>query len=322
MSRTLFAVSLALSVAMIPARSQAEPTAGEKETARKLVKSGRAKLASGDAAAALSDLKAAHEIMNVPTTGLELGKAQIAAGKLVEARDTLLSISRIEQKPGEAPQFAKARKTAGELAKQIEPRIAALRIEVVGAKDDQSPRVLVDDTQVSDAMLRGPIAVNPGAHTVVVELGNERRRTEVSLGEGESRQVTVDVSSLAPSERPAPRPVAPKREPAARTNPLVYIGFGVGGAAAAAGFISGYVAFSKAKDATEKCSGSRCPPETHDDIDTGRTMATVSTVAFVIAGVGAGVGVYGLLNPLPAEPAGPSVGVWVGPDRGGVVGRF
>src|SRR5262245_39056748 len=50
----------------------AEPTAAEKETARALVKSGREKRASGDLKGALADFQAAHAVMHVPTTGIEV----------------------------------------------------------------------------------------------------------------------------------------------------------------------------------------------------------------------------------------------------------
>lgn len=115
-------MAVVLALSLVAGAAAAEPTPQEKETARKLVKAGRAKKQAGDAKGALDDFKAAHSIMGVPTTGIELGKAQIEAKQWVEARDTLLAVSRTSPAPGESPLFAKARAEAKALAKELEPR--------------------------------------------------------------------------------------------------------------------------------------------------------------------------------------------------------
>ena len=44
------------------------------------------------------------------------------------------------------------------------------------------------------------------------------------------------------------------------------------------------------------CRNGVCPPSRHDDLDTTKRLATISTIGFVVAGVGAAVGVVGLLT--------------------------
>jgi hypothetical protein len=61
-------------------------------------------------------------------------------------------------------------------------------------------------------------------------------------------------------------------------------------------------------------------PTQKDDAESGKTMGTISTIGFVVAGVGAAVGVYGLLWGSPKSNA--SVGVSVGPTGGVVRGTF
>jgi hypothetical protein len=105
----------------------------------------------------------------------------------------------------------------------------------------------------------------------------------------------------------------------------VPIGFGVAGAGVIVGGVTGILAIAKHDDVSSKCVDSKCPPETWDDLDAGNTLGTVSTIAFVIAGVGAGVGLYGLLAPRDADDppkAGASISPWIGAGSAGVRGAF
>ncbi|MBK8999165.1 MAG: hypothetical protein IPM35_25865 [Myxococcales bacterium] len=92
--------------------------------------------------------------------------------------------------------------------------------------------------------------------------------------------------------------------------------------------IDGIVALSKSSSVKEDCVDGRCPPATHDDLDSARRYGTVSTLAFVVAGVGAGVGVYALLA--SGEKSSPErrasrpqrLEAWVGPGSAGARGSF
>lgn len=319
----LVAVALGACLFVSAVSVGAEPSAAEKETARKLVKSGRAKKRGGDARAALEDFKAAHAIMGVPTTGLELGKAQLEAGLLVEARDTLLAVSRTASAPGDSPLFAKARIEAKALAKEIEPKVPQLSLELERAPEGL--RVLVDDSEVPGAALSAPLSLNPGKHVIVARVGGREKRAEVNLEAGQSQKLTLDLSGLEP---PPARKKTPAPGPGAKTSPWVYVGFGVAGAGVLVGGVTGVMALSKSSSVKEDCVDNRCPPSTHDDIDSGRTLGTVSTVAFVVAGVGAGLGVYALYSSDKNAPAdrqasrAKRVDAWVGLGSAGVRGAF
>lgn len=301
----------------------AAPTAAEKETARKLVKSGRAKKKDGDLKGALEDFRAAHAIMGVPTTGLELGKAQLEANRLVEARDTLLSVARTPAVPGEPRPFVQAREAAKKLAQDVEPRIPQLRLEFTHVPPGAKLDVSVDGTEVAAPALSAPLSLNPGRHVVVVSLDGKEKRSDVGLSEGQIRELSLDLSSLTPTQKAR---AAPPKTSKAGTSPLVYVGFGVAGAGALVGTVTGVMALSKASSVKSDCVDNRCPPSTHEDIDSGRTLGTVSTIAFVVGGLGAGVGIWGLLHPETHEdekrPAGTSASLFVGAGSAGVRGSF
>jgi hypothetical protein len=307
-----------LLLALGPMAAVAQPTAAEKETARGLVESARAKRKKGDTQGAFADFKAAHAIMKVPTTGLELGKTQIELGLLVEARDTLLDAARLPEQPGEPRVFGKARAEAKELSTSLAERIPALRIVIDRASAGASPEISVDGTPIVPEALSAPLKMNPGKHVVVARLGSATRESQVVLAERESREVTIDVAALVKEGEP--------QKPSTRTNPLVYIGFGVAGAGALTGAITGIVAITTYGDVATQCDRGRCPPETHDAIDRGQALGTVSTVAFAVGAAGLAAGVVGLFMPLAADEKksaqGPRVWVGAGPGHVSVRGTF
>ncbi len=114
---------------------------------------------------------------------------------------------------------------------------------------------------------------------------------------------------------------------------LAWIGFGVGAAGVVTGSVTGLLAISSFNSAKSNgCVGNRCPPASYGDLDTANTMATVSTVSFVVAGLGVGLGVASifLISSAPSEPAAASVASvasvrmrpWFGPGSAGLLGTF
>ena len=79
--------------------SWAAPTQADRETARTLMDQADAQFEAKSYAEALKLYQAAHDLMGVPTTGLEVAKARAALGQLVEARDMALSVTRIPVQP-------------------------------------------------------------------------------------------------------------------------------------------------------------------------------------------------------------------------------
>lgn len=300
--------------------------AAEKETARRLMEQGRERLAQHDDKGALEAFKAADDIMHVPTTGLMVASEQGALGMLVEARETLARVRHTPTAAGEPEAFQRARASAETLNQSIEGRIPSLRIEVRGASTE--PEVTVDGVVLLPAVLKFPYRLNPGHHVIVAKTPRGRASSEADVREGESKDVVLQISeSAAPASPPpgavAPAPVTESRGP----NTLAIVGFGVAGAGVIAGTITGLLMFSKKSALDDGCPNNQCPPSTHSDYSAAYTMATLSTVSFIVAGVGAGVGIYGLLTRRHAAPS-PSTGSaltvepWASTSGGGLRGSF
>ena len=66
-------------------------------------------------------------------------------------------------------------------------------------------------------------------------------------------------------------------------------------AGVAVGSIAGISAISHKNDAKLSCVNGNCPPSTWSDLDSAHSMATVSTVGFIVAAIGVVVGAGAVL---------------------------
>lgn len=254
----------------------AEPTPQDKEHARDLMADGRDKRDRDDLAGALESFQQADAIMHVPTTGYEVAKTQELLGKLLEARATVDAIAKLPISPNDPPPFGEARTKAEALAKELDGKLGHLEIVA-----PPGARVAVDDMPI--ASLEAPVHVTPGPHVVT----DGDARVEVTVLAGETKDVTLIREPKVVARAPEP----PKKFPVPT---LSLIGFGVGAAGLAVGAVTGVMAIGDEGDISERCGGTkRCDRSVEDDLDAAKTKATISTVGFIVAGVGVAVGVAG-----------------------------
>lgn len=339
-SKWRLGASVLLCLCLASASGHAQPSAAQKETARGLMAEGRELREQGDLPSALARFMAADALMGVPTTGYEVATTQADLGKLVEARETLRRVLALPQSPEDPEPFNVARNKARVLEQRLQGRIGALDFLVSGAGASEAMVVTVDGETVPVAALDVPFRVNPGKHVVVARAGAREARAEVEALE--SKTVTVELalaagatdSGLGVAEDPvaAVPPAAPPRvnEPAPASRPglplVTYVAGGVGVAGVLLGSVTGLLAISNKNAAAAHCVDGDCPPSTWNDLDRARSMATVSTVGFVVGVVGLVAGASALL--LREEPKAEQRSLEVTPNlgpRGGsltVSGRF
>jgi hypothetical protein len=280
----------------------------------------------GDVAGALEKLKAAYTMASTPITGLELGRTYVLAAKLVEAQDAFATVARLPVAHQETARSTAARATAAQLAEQLRARIPQLTVKIVGAP--AAPvTVTIDGAAVPSDGLSAPHPVNPGTHEIIAtDASGAHAAARADLKEGEKREVELSVGSAPPAAQAGgPAPAAPGSgveagvtAPATNKKPgktpvLVYGGFGLAGVGIVAGTVTGLLAMGKASSVNDACHSTlNCPRSIDGDLSTGRTMGTVSTIAFAAAGVGAVVGVVGLVLGGKKE-APPHAAAWVAP---------
>jgi hypothetical protein len=331
------ALGAILALALVTSGAHAAaPTAAEKETARAMMDQGHTLREAGDHQKALVQFQGADAIMHVPTTGLEVAREQVALGLLVEARDTLQRILRTPATSDEPTAFRAARANAAVLDEQLVKRIAALQVSVTGAPGGVSLQVYVDTIQVPSAALVAPFKVNPGHHVVSAAAGDVTAHQEVDVPEGQTASVVLALSDLrasveapSPGEKGAPEPSVAGRGSSAVVPWLRWGGVVLAAAGVGVGSVTGAMSISKTSATSKLCVQDRCGPQTWSDIDSAHSLATISTISFVGAGVGAALAIVGFaLGGSSAPPARAGSAVtrhvvpWVGPGSVGVDGTF
>ena len=205
-------------------------------------------------------------------------------------------------------------------AKALEPRLSKLTVAVAGAPADVE--VTRDGVVLGAASMGVALPVNPGTHTLVVHAkGHEDLAQSVTLAEGESKRVELAMGAVRIEKPPAAGRGAPAqgREPRG-VSALVFVGIGTAIVGAGVGTVTGILAFGKASAARDACPSERCTTAGLEAVDAGRTLATISTIGFIVGGVGAGVGLFGFIFGKPAARS--SVAVSVSPTGSALRGTF
>lgn len=314
----------------------APPGPQERETARRLMDEGKSRTKSGELSRALEAYSKAHEIMHVPTTGIALARTQYQLGHLVEARDVAREVLRYPQEPGEPAVFETARKQARELDALLKGRIPTVKIHVRG---EPAKRVTVDDVEIPVVALGEPVAMNPGSRIITAySADGAEAKTQLALSEKDAKEIELELlpgkSKGDPNASTTAKPGTkvqgfglesddPAGERTTTANVLVFGGFGLGIVGLVAGGVTGALAFSKADAVKPQCEKGICDPAAANDLDSAKSMATISNISFAVAGAGAVLGIVGLALPRSrGAHAASSTGVFVGLGGAGVRGSF
>jgi hypothetical protein len=190
---------------------------------------------------------------------------------------------------------------AGRRLSALEPRLPRLTIAL--APNAPKDAVVELHGVALAASLNIPLPIDPGSHVIVVKAkGRADGSTQVTLAEGETKRVEVNagepsVANVVAVEKPTlpSEPGAP-RSTSSGVSPLVWIGLGVAAAGVGVGSVTGIMAAGAASDAKVDCPGGQCiSDQARQDAESGQTLGTISTVAFIVGAAGAGLAVYGLV---------------------------
>jgi hypothetical protein len=258
----------------------------------------------GKCAAAIDKLDRAEKLHHAPTTAGRLAECEVQTGKLIAGTEHLRRLLREPLGPNPPKSFVAAMDRAQKVLDAALPRIATLRISVV-APAGAKPTVTIDDEVISNALVGADIPADPGAHKIVAAArGLVADAKQVTLKDGETNGVTltlvVDPSSV-PDAAPAPvavtpvpvaRPDDPKDAvPERRVNVLPFVAFGVGAVVIGAATVTGFIVGSKVSRLDKNCRpDGGCPSSQGETLRDAKTMATVSTIGFVVGGAGIAAG--------------------------------
>lgn len=294
--RVLCAVPFALTL-LASAPALAQRSAQDIASARQLYGEGIELREKGDLKGALEKFKAAHALGNTPLTGLELCKTHQKLNQPVEAREACLSVGRIGPIPEESQRSKDARVEAVKIAEAEKPKASSIKVKVTGVPAGFTPTVAIDGVAIPAAALNEPRPVDPGPHTVTAKVGTgQETKSTLETKEGEAKELELAVQPPAPEDKPGPGP-GPGPDPGTKPPPpksssnASKIAFAVGGIGATLGLLGGLIAMTKEGELEKNCTNKICGLDSHDTLDTANRWGTISTVSFIVAGIGLGAGV-------------------------------
>lgn len=338
---------LTLALAWSGSALGAEPDPSTRAAARKIATDGVAALQQGNAELASQKLEKAFDLLPAPSIALWSARALVKRGLLVEASERYLQAGRLPPSQGnEQAVQAQAQKDAARELAELTPRIPKLVVLVEGAQPNEVS-ITLDGKVLSSALVGEEQPANPGAHKLTGVRGAERAEQAFTLSEAQKSQAVLRFQGPAPvpagapptSAPPGPLPASPAVTPPAPLAPsdaksgsgtktLAFVALGVGGAGLLVGTITGALALSKRGDLDDNpaCKGGRCLASAQSDVDSFRSMRTISSIGFIAGGVLAATGAVLLLSggssPKKGERAAPAMALRLAPAHVSLTGSF
>ncbi len=207
-----------------------------------------------------------------------IGKSPVKAPLMVGIGQHEITVSMT----GFQTESSKVKLRSGEQGSvSVELREAPSSVTVVS--DINGAAVYVDGKLTGSAPLVDH-PVSPGSHTIsVTHPGYPSVEEKVDLHPGE----TATVNLYLKSRENVPAPVA--KQPKKRRI-WMPIAFGVGGAAAVGGLITGLMNNAKAKDLEKICTGNSCPESAKPEWESAKRLGVATNVLLATAAVGVTLG--------------------------------
>jgi hypothetical protein len=295
-------------------------------TAEQLYQQGRDAARGKNWALACARFLVSQEREPAPGTLLNLADCEEHLGRLLDALGHFETAARTFKPGDERVLYARQRALA------VAGRAPKLTIRLdPGAVPDTAVEL---DGVAGPAPSDKPILVDPGEHVIVVRAPRRAPvRSTIRMAEGEARELVLSPGGAVATE---PGPVASARavEPGASPAPHVatvsdpapleplrpagYASLAVGALGLGIGTLGGLLTLSAKGAADDACTQSGCTEAGLNAESRGKTWSTISTVGFVVGGLGLATGALLLwLAPSRRAPA-----IVARPAQGGGEARF
>lgn len=330
---------------LVSAHAFSQESAADVAAARTLGTEGVKLADQGKCDEAVDKLARAEKLHHAPMLLARLGECQVAIGKIVEGTENLQRVVR-EDAGSNAPSAVLAAKMrAQKVLEAAKPKVAKLVIQVTGPAKPDSIVVKIDGDSVSSAYLGVARPTDPGDHTLDISApGYKATSKKVTLGPGASESVSVALE-VDPNAVPDDKgnsggsgdkgggggdkgggggDVTPPPSGTSGKTIGAITALSIGGVGLVLGGVFGVMAMSKKSSLDGQCVNKACPPGSQSTIDSASTFATISTVGFIVGGVGvaAGIVLLAIPNGSPSKPARGYVMPTFGPGSVGLVGAF
>jgi hypothetical protein len=248
-----------------------------------------------------------YATVQIPVFALWSARSLEKQGQLVEAAERYLEATRLADGEGEPGAQERARGEADQERQALLPRVPQLVIQV-SPEGTEGLKVSVNGDDYAVSLLGAKRPTNPGTVTVLAERGAARREATVTLVEGATLDVVLDLTEAAPAGAGAVSATSSStgaKEGGSALRPtFIYGGFSLAALGAGTGIATGMMAMSQAKavKADYACDAEGvCDEGGQDAQKKATTLGTISTVGFGVAALGVAFGVWGLLMDEPEE---------------------
>jgi hypothetical protein len=291
------------------------PCLGGDAGAEALFRAGREAAAKGDYATACSRFEESHRLEPAAGTVFNLADCYEKRGQLASAWQRYREAKERLPAGDERSAFAETRILA------LEPRLPKLALEL--APSASSALVKRDGVEIRAASLGIDVPVDPGPHEIVVTMsGHADRTVSLQLAEAESKRIVLEPGP-ALAQEPSATPDRTATASGSSTAPAGYVVGGIGVAGVATSLVLGAMVLDRKNTVEQECVHDVCSQKGADAADSGKTLSTISTIAFAAGAVGVGVGLYLVLSSKPsAETARLELVTRPGLTTLGVGGRF
>ncbi len=280
----VFAAVVGASCALAPCRAFAAPpprvaSPADKEAARTFAEKGFEQYQAGDCPAARKSFEQAESHVHAPPHRLFIARCDAKLGQLLAARSIYQEIVAEKLAADAAPPFREAQISAKGELDEIEIRLPTLELALTAHVAGAS--IAIDGRPLAASEIGKPKQVDPGQHAIVATAPGrpELRRSVTTRDGGGNARVEFDLGPAA-----AASPVESSRLPA-------IVAFSVGGAGILVGSITGVVSLNKVSALDKACPNKHCAdPSLRSEADGAKTAGTISTIAFVVGGLGVATG--------------------------------
>ncbi|HEX6764540.1 MAG TPA: tetratricopeptide repeat protein [Polyangiaceae bacterium] len=305
--------------------TQAVAQSSDPATAEALFDAGRAAFESGDYDSACAKFAESHRLDPAAGTVINLAACNEQRGRLASAWENWREALSMLRSDDERRPSVEKRKA------ELEARVPRLEVHLAPGTP---PGVVVsrDGVALGSAALGLPLPIDPGPHRIEVTApGRVVRAYDVKAEEGRSVALVVEPGAALPGQGVTAPPTssqgASKSEPRKDSGPSTtrIVGYGAAGLGVVAigvGAATGLLALDRKQTIVDTCDkqGDRyvCPNEGVDAADSGKTLATVSTVATIS---GLALAATGLVLVLTSTSGGPEITATFLPSGGMIGGR-
>ena len=312
---------------------------GTRNAARSLASQGKEAFDHADWEHARDLFHRAYTLVPAPTIALYEGRALSKLHRFVEAEEAYMRAARTSLDAESPEPFRKAVHDAEDDLLALRAKMPKVTIVTSGpGAREVELSVTLDGRPLKSALLGVELPIDPGDHTLrAVVPGAAPSQVAFSVVEQQTQTVelTVPLAERAPPKaHPQPALVAPKQvapqpeaKPASWHLPVALVAGGVGVAGLATGIITGLMAGSRYSKAERQCPDHACVAGSAglDTLQSFRSLRTVSTIGYIIGGVGLAAGTTLFLtapSKSTARARTGSVNVWVNLGSVGLAGAF